>query len=82
MHPFLSNGTPTAIDAAICASLDCEAAPPSEADTGRQLACCPVPTLNYALTHPRLWAAVFNHSLPPGQSVPDQYRATMPISRM
>lgn len=71
----VNDRTLAAIDAAICASLDCETAAASSADPGRQLVLLSCAYLDYALAHPRLWAALFNHTLPPGQSVPDDYRA-------
>ena len=71
----VNDRTLSAIDAAICASLDCEDAAPSETDPGRQLVVLSCAYLDYALAHPRLWAALFNHTLSPGESVPDEYRA-------
>ncbi len=71
----VNDRTLAAIDAAICASLHCEAAAPSGDDPGRQLVLLSCAYLDYALAHPRLWAALFTHTLPQGQSVPDEYRA-------
>ncbi len=71
----VNDRTLAAIDAAIRASLECETGAPSAADPGRQLVLLSGAYLDYALAHPRLWAALFSHTLPPGQSVPDDYRA-------
>ncbi len=71
----VNDTTLAAIDAAICASLDCKAGAPAAAEPERQLVLLSCAYLDYALAHPRLWAALFNHTLPPGQSVPDDYRA-------
>ena len=71
----INDRTLSAVDAAIRATLEGEASVAGDSDPVHQLVTLSNAYLEYALAHPRLWAALFAHSLPPGRSVPDAYRA-------
>jgi AcrR family transcriptional regulator len=71
----INDRTLSAVDAAIRASLACEGAPATDLTPVRQLTLLAHAYLDYAVAHPRRWAALFTHTLPAGRTVPDAYRA-------
>ena len=71
----INDRTLSAVDAAIRRSLAWEEGPSVPLTPAGQLVRLSYAYLDYAIAHPRLWAALFTHTLPPGRTVPDTYRA-------